>query len=413
VSDGDGTVHGASELQSPGRAEAPVNRLLAQAAAGVKSTQEQPETRAPAAAPTPTHAGPRAASANAPAKLLPTSWLGNTFTLASQLAARGLSLPFKPDELYRVPTSDGAAIALGRYRPRGDRLYAEPVILCHGLGANRYSFDFDERYSLARYLARRGFEAWVLELRGRGLSGPPIDATFDEQAEHDVGAAIRTVLSTGADAVTWVGHSKGGLLLYAHLALNRSAPVKAAVSIGTPGSFAHQPGLKRFVHALNPALRLPVIPLERLAKSMAYFGLPPAPVGPYLVRAANMEPDVIRRAIANVAADVPGGVARQFAQWVVNGRFTSEDGRVDYFEALGELSLPLLLIAGSHDLLAPPDSVLALQRQVKGRGEVVIAGKAHGFEEDYGHGDLLLGRKAPDELFPRVAAFLAGHSTAG
>src|SRR5687768_14358087 len=89
----------------------------------------------------------------------------------------GGTIDYRPDELHRVPTPDGASIALARYQPRETRRFVEPVILCHGLGANRYILDLDEKYSLARYLARQGFEAWVLELRGRGLAGPPVDAT--------------------------------------------------------------------------------------------------------------------------------------------------------------------------------------------------------------------------------------------
>src|SRR5689334_240377 len=147
--------------------------------------------------------------------------MADLFTKAVERSKEGLlTLHFKPDELYRVPTDDGASIALGRYHPRVARRFAEPVILCHGLGANRFNLDFDERYSVARYLANRGFETWVLELRGRGLAGPMVEATFDDQAEHDVRAAIRTVRSTGAERVCWLGHSKGGLAAFAHNAKN-------------------------------------------------------------------------------------------------------------------------------------------------------------------------------------------------
>jgi hypothetical protein len=45
--------------------------------------------------------------------------------------------------------------------------------------------------------------------------------------------------------------------------------------------------------------------------------------------------------------------------------------------------------------------------------ELVTAGISHGFSADYGHGDLVLGRRAPEELFPLVADFLIRHSTAG
>jgi len=336
--------------------------------------------------------------------------------LFSRAVSRGgeglLSLTFRPDELYRVPTDDGAAIALGRYHPRGERRYAQPVILCHGLGANRFHLDFDERYSLARYLARLGFEAWVLELRGRGLAGPCGDFTFDDQAEHDVRAALRTVLSTGSKEVLWVGHSKGGLTLYAHLARNPQAPVRAAVALGSPFTFAVQPGLRHFIKRVEPLLNLKAIPTRRIT-SLAFFGAPPGPMTRYMMLPSNMDTEVVRRALANVPSDVAGGVGRQFARWITTNTFTSYDGSFDYRAPLAEVRVPFLLLAGSRDLLAPPMAVARAKEHLGGPVKLVIAGKAHGFAEDYGHADLVLGRRAPHEIFPLVEAFLSAHATRG
>jgi hypothetical protein len=36
---------------------------------------------------------------------------------------------------------------------------------------------------------------------------------------------------------------------------------------------------------------------------------------------------------------------------------------------------------------------------------------AHGFAEDYGRADLVLGRRALGEIFPRVEAFLSEHAS--
>ncbi len=339
-----------------------------------------------------------------------TGFLSGALARARQLTSEGLALPFRADEVYRVPTSDGASIALGRYHPREGRRFLEPVILCHGLGANRFNLDLDERHSLARYLARRGYETWVLELRGRGLAGPPLDATFDDQAEHDVGAALRTVLSTGAEAVTWVGLSKGGLLLYAHLAKNPSAPVKAGVVLGSPFSFAVQPGLKLFIDRIAPALKLKTIPTSKIA-ALAGLGPPPGPISRYLMRAANVDPLIAKQAMFNMAADIPGGVGRQFARWIVTGNFDSYDGSFDYRKNLAGVRIPFLLLAGSRDLLAPPLAVARAKEHLGGPVKLAIAGKAHGFTDDYGHGDLTIGRRAPDEVFPIVEGFLAAQST--
>ncbi|HVG59314.1 MAG TPA: alpha/beta fold hydrolase [Hyalangium sp.] len=337
--------------------------------------------------------------------------MADLFSRAVSRGAEGLlMLPFKPDELYRVPTDDGAAIALGRYHARGERRYAEPVILCHGLGANRFHMDFDERYSLARHLARAGFEAWVLELRGRGLAGASSEFTFDDLAEHDVRAAIRTVLATGASQVLWVGHSKGGLTLYAHLARNPQAPVRAAVALGSPFTFAVQPGLRVFIRRIEPLLQLKSIPTRRIT-NIALFGAPPGPMTRYMMLADNMEPDVVRKALANVPADLSGGVVRQFARWINTHAFTSYDGSFDYQVPLSTVRQPFLLLAGSRDLLAPPLAVARAKEHLGGPVKVVVAGRAHGFAEDYGHADLVLGRRAPDEIFPLVETFLSAHAT--
>jgi predicted alpha/beta hydrolase len=341
-------------------------------------------------------------------RLLPARLLG---ALSWAAAARAqLQLQYNPDELYRVPTDDGASISLGRYHARGRRRFAEPVILCHGLGANRFNLDFDERYSVARYLAARGFETWVLELRGRGLAGPPIDATFDDQAEHDAAAAIRTVLAAGARAVTWVGHSKGGMIAFAHLARNPTAPIRAGVGLGTPGTFGLQHGLKHFVRSIHPFLKLHVVPTGKLT-ALARLGAPPGPVTRYMLNLDNMDDDVVRRSLANVPADVPGGVGRQFARWISMGNFDSADGAFDYRKHMAGIRAPFCFIAGARDLLAPPAAVRKAQAALGGPTELVLAARATGFSADYGHADLVLGRRSPEEIFPHLARFLAAHST--
>jgi predicted alpha/beta hydrolase len=332
-------------------------------------------------------------------------------TLSWAAAARAqLELSHRPDELHRVPTEDGASIALSRYYPRQRRRFAEPVILCHGLGANRFNLDFDERYSVARFLAARGFETWVMELRGRGLAGPPVDATFDDQAQHDAGAALRTVLATGAKQVTWVGHSKGGMIAFAHLARNPSAPIRAIVGLGSPGTFGVQHGLRHFIRSIHPFLKLHVVPTGKLT-ALARLGAPPGPITRYMLNLDNMEEDVVRRSLANVPADVPGGVARQFARWIATGNFDSADGSFDYRRQMADIRTPVLFLAGAKDLLAPPAAIRVAQLALGGPTELVLASRAHGFCADYGHADLVLGRRAPEEVFPHLAGFLAAHST--
>ena len=183
------------------------------------------------------------------------------------------------------------------------------------------------------------------------------------------------------------------------------------MALGSPVSWVTSSGLKAFVGLVAPFFGMAMIPLALFGKSMSAGGLPPNPVGKYLARAENMEPRVIHQAIAHVTADVPGGVARQFARWVLGDVFDGNDG-FDYRAALKEVRVPVLALAGAADYLATPAGVHSASRYVAGPVECVTAGVATGFADDYGHGDLALGRYAPVEIVPRIADFLRRHATA-
>ena len=76
--------------------------------------------------------------------------------------------------LEYVKTRDGWSLAVHRYwKGKGTSQWG-PVLLVHGLGANRYDLDapFPE-ISVARYLHSRAHDVWVIELRGSGKSRPP------------------------------------------------------------------------------------------------------------------------------------------------------------------------------------------------------------------------------------------------
>jgi pimeloyl-ACP methyl ester carboxylesterase len=108
---------------------------------------------------------------------------------------------------------------------------------------------------------------------------------------------------------------------------------------------------------------------------------------------------------------VAGGVGRQFLDWITTGRWQTVDRKFDYERGLGAFQIPALLIAGTKDLLAPPEAVRHTERYLRGPTELLIAGREAGFREDYGHGDLMLGRHAHEEIYPRVVAFLERSAT--
>ncbi|RVX18046.1 hypothetical protein CK203_004412 [Vitis vinifera] len=76
------------------------------------------------------------------------------------------------DELHRVAVADSDwSLALWRYTPspKAERRN-HPLLLLSGIGTNAIGFDLAPESSFARYLSNQGFDTWILELRGAGLS---------------------------------------------------------------------------------------------------------------------------------------------------------------------------------------------------------------------------------------------------
>ena len=73
-------------------------------------------------------------------------------------------------ELVYTNQIDGWKLALHRRSPKTGPTCNHPILMVHGIGANRLNLDLDDRFSIARYMARLGFDVFVLELRGTGMS---------------------------------------------------------------------------------------------------------------------------------------------------------------------------------------------------------------------------------------------------
>jgi pimeloyl-ACP methyl ester carboxylesterase len=103
----------------------------------------------------------------------------------------------------------------------------------------------------------------------------------------------------------------------------------------------------------------------------------------------------------------------QFHDWTTHDAFRSLDRSVDYREGIRRLDLPLLVMAGSQDRLAPPAAAKAqLELAASKDKTLVVFGKENGDREDYGHGDLVFGRGAPEEVYPYILRWLEGRATA-
>lgn len=328
------------------------------------------------------------------------------------------------NETHYFRTPDGWRLAVHRYRSDRDSK-GMPVILCHGLSANRYVFDMPAGPSLARYLRAHGRDVWVVELRGSGMSerpGPllanvPLSWTFEDHLLLDLPATINEVLRcTGAPRVHWVGHSMGGMLMLAHLACGDRDEVVSAVAMASPTDFSKLPedveSLAECEWVFRPFSVFPLTVLAKLLVPIAHC------IPPWLMRmfhGKNMEPCAARSTLA-LAAEIiaPSSLWLDFGRFVRAGWCSASDGR-RYVDGLARSRVPLFIAGGSMDRLVGAEAVAAACKPgpdpAAGERECLIFGKASGHHEDYGHVDLLVGMRAETEVFPELLRWLEQHDT--
>jgi pimeloyl-ACP methyl ester carboxylesterase len=317
-----------------------------------------------------------------------------------------LGLPAREDALLFSPTRDGWEIALGRCLPVAPAR-APPVLLVHGIAMNRQAFEFGlERYALAPYLARAGLDCFSIDLRGHGASrrtgGRSRGWTLDTYLAEDVPAALEAIRrETGHERVLWVGHSQGAVLGLAACGLYPER-IAGLVALAAPAHFDVQERLRKLVSLDYPFRgRLTRIGARMIAPFSGYWH--PA-LADLAIHLRNVEPRVYRRLLMNVIEDLPTGVLDQFATFIREDSFRSMDGKVDYRAALEGCRQPALFVAAEKDGLAPPSVVQAAFRRWGGEKSYVV------FEREYGHTDLLLGRRAPDVVYPVIRDFLLAHA---
>ena len=110
-----------------------------------------------------------------------------------------------------------------------------------------------------------------------------------------------------------------------------------------------------------------------------------------------MERPIYRRLLMNAIEELPPGVVHHFVTLALEGRLGSLDGREDWLAGLAACRQPALFVAAPHDGLAPPASVEEGYARWGGEKSLRLAAP------EVGHGDLVLGRRAPGSSSRRCA----------
>lgn len=294
------------------------------------------------------------------------------------------------------------------------------VLLVHGFGQNRYTWHSSKR-SFANYLARAGWDVFNVDLRGHGRSrrfGAPRPRLLEEYIREDVPAfAAEAMRIAGADRVYLVGHSMGGLISYSVSGTVLKPHVAGIVTLGSPYRFGRGSALLLFLREAAALVgwtgildRNHALPVRLIGKHLhRRAALWDAAAVPMPIRGwvpGGMERDVLQEYLGKAFEGTSLKVALDILRAGTEKGWKSLDGMIDYGTAFEMLDRPLLVIAGTEDQLAPPESVKPGWELSRSRDKSYRA-------FPYGHIDLIMGQQAPLTVWPLVRDWLDTRAPAG
>lgn len=261
-----------------------------------------------------------------------------------------------------------------------------PVILVHGSFSNRRFWYSPKGIGLGPFLARAGYDVWIAEMRGHGLSARNEayrDNRVADYARYDLPAIAAFVREQSGQVPHWIGHSLGGTTLAAALGGQYLGPESAAsvALLGSQVSRAYWP-LK--IPPLQWAGRLVLKPFEHLS-------------GPRLKRGPE---------------DEPMGLVLENMRWHgLFGKFGERDNH--WWEGLKSVEVPVLSVAATGDHQDPVWACRMLFDQIgSGQKQFLCLGRQHGFSEDFGHVEMVVSKTAQREVWPRIADWLQDRCAA-
>ncbi|MBI4525738.1 MAG: alpha/beta fold hydrolase [Deltaproteobacteria bacterium] len=322
-------------------------------------------------------------------------------------------------DLHWAVTEEKFELAMERLRSEKQDAQSPAVILSHGLFVNSRFLNLDGEHSLARYLVGEGFDVWNLSSRGTGrsldpLKGGPKRWNLDDMIEKDLPAVIRYVQKeTGNSKVSWVGYEAGGLLLYGYLTKKKGAGIAAGITLGAPVTFHHdeQEPMKRLLK-LDESPTLKKIFLYLNAPMLCKFLIPLVPkIAGIFFNPDNVDDEILQKALDEALTEINPGVLDHLLLMIRKGEFVSADGNFSYRKSMAGTRTPLLVLGGEHDRLAPPEAMRAVYRSLAPQDRALrIFGPRAKDSAAYGHFDLILGNKSPEEVYPVVGKWLKQKS---
>jgi len=333
-------------------------------------------------------------------------------------------------------TEDGWQLAVYHYPPKGAPKDKPPVVLCHGFALNNYFWHITNQNNFPQWLADRGYDVYCIDLRGCGQSRyrkiydekyKGVDTakraktpgewwTVDDYANYDVPAVLKYVCEqTGKDQVTWIGHSMGGMILYAYRINHPDETMVAQfITVGSP-IVMPQPAndilenMLKDEDFINAALDTKL--MKTVMRSMALTSIvSPGPFDLLYYYRPNVTDYMIVSLWANSLENIQRGTSEQMMLMVKTGDFWNADSTLSYTEHLKQMELPMLFLAAKTDNMAPEFAMQRAFHSVSSEDKTYrLFAVVNSDSADYGHCDMITGKIARDEVYPVILKWLDAH----
>jgi len=137
-----------------------------------------------------------------------------------------------------------------------------------------------------------------------------------------------------------------------------------------------------------------------------------SPMEKFLAVPSNMDPHVFRHLYKYGFHSIPLRLMLQLASGISNEHGLENRNGIPYSSTLDSTKVPILMLGGSMDLQCPVKAVENSAKLISSSSPTVkFFGKSFGQEDDYGHFDLLIGKRAHREVFPQILTHLNRSSS--
>lgn len=267
------------------------------------------------------------------------------------------------------------------------RFYSQPggnpVYMLHGAIENGKIFYSKSGKGFGPFLADKGFDVFIADMRGKGESKPKVSKKLKHSQTELITVDIPKSLDkikeiTGKEEFHFVSHSWGGVILYAFLArFSKEYKVKSQVMFAG----------KRRISVISPKRILHADIIWNLYGSLSGNLLGYVPFKHSKIGSENE----------------PLTMFKQMNKWVYTKQWIDQEDNFNYSTELKKTLLPptLHLTGIKDDVLGNPIDVELLRKEAgeHQEGELFILGKNYGNKYDYDHINILTHPLAEEDHF--------------